>query len=277
MTTASPASTLTDNGRVYTARHSAAARNAFEYLLAAPEHPAEERRPEPPPDPGQDRTLPPDPETLAHRPTPRHHHHRAPSQLDASASHYNDHRPHRALDRQHPRQRLRAPPPKATPRRTPTTAATTGSATTTSTPTGRSASAAPAACTTSASAPPTAANASSPSPTTPPSPSSTSTPAKSSPPTHIDPDRSLLAQHNNKSPADGRALVHDVTYVATHDVTYVATHHTVDLRGLEPLTPCMPCRCATSCATGPDAPPRAEATRLDYYIDSDASTGDGCR
>ena len=26
---------------------------------------------------------------------------------------------------------------------------------------------------------------------------------------------------------------------------------TVDLRGLEPLTPCMPCRCATSCATGP--------------------------
>ena len=30
----------------------------------------------------------------------------------------------------------------------------------------------------------------------------------------------------------------------------------VDLRGLEPLTPCMPCRCATSCATGPDAAPR---------------------
>src|SRR6218665_927149 len=28
----------------------------------------------------------------------------------------------------------------------------------------------------------------------------------------------------------------------------------VDLRGLEPLTPCMPCRCATSCATDPDAP-----------------------
>lgn len=26
----------------------------------------------------------------------------------------------------------------------------------------------------------------------------------------------------------------------------------VDLRGLEPLTPCMPCRCATSCATDPD-------------------------
>ena len=26
----------------------------------------------------------------------------------------------------------------------------------------------------------------------------------------------------------------------------------MDLRGLEPLTPCMPCRCATSCATAPD-------------------------
>jgi hypothetical protein len=25
----------------------------------------------------------------------------------------------------------------------------------------------------------------------------------------------------------------------------------VDLRGFEPLTPCMPCRCATSCAIGP--------------------------
>ncbi len=26
----------------------------------------------------------------------------------------------------------------------------------------------------------------------------------------------------------------------------------VELRGLEPLTPCMPCRCATSCATAPN-------------------------
>jgi hypothetical protein len=29
----------------------------------------------------------------------------------------------------------------------------------------------------------------------------------------------------------------------------------VELRGLEPLTPCMPCKCATSCATAPKAPP----------------------
>ena len=30
-----------------------------------------------------------------------------------------------------------------------------------------------------------------------------------------------------------------------------AEPHRVELRGLEPLTPCMPCRCATSCATAP--------------------------
>ncbi len=30
------------------------------------------------------------------------------------------------------------------------------------------------------------------------------------------------------------------------------TRLNVELRGLEPLTPCMPCRCATSCATAPD-------------------------
>src|SRR5688572_26445883 len=30
----------------------------------------------------------------------------------------------------------------------------------------------------------------------------------------------------------------------------------VELRGLEPLTPCMPCRCATSCATAPYIDPR---------------------
>ncbi len=44
-----------------------------------------------------------------------------------------------------------------------------------------------------------------------------------------------------KSPADGRAL----------DLNDDPTHHMVELRGFEPLTPCMPCRCATSCATAP--------------------------
>src|SRR5690625_2970641 len=33
----------------------------------------------------------------------------------------------------------------------------------------------------------------------------------------------------------------------------VATHHRVELRGFEPLAPCMPCRCATNCATAPRA------------------------
>src|SRR3954454_21115684 len=36
----------------------------------------------------------------------------------------------------------------------------------------------------------------------------------------------------------------------------------VDLRGLEPLTPCMPCRCATSCATGPSASEEDSTTLL---------------
>ena len=31
----------------------------------------------------------------------------------------------------------------------------------------------------------------------------------------------------------------------------VSRTSSVELRGLEPLTPCMPCRCATSCATAP--------------------------
>ena len=34
-------------------------------------------------------------------------------------------------------------------------------------------------------------------------------------------------------------------------VRHVTTSEMVDLRGLEPLTPCMPCRCATSCAIDP--------------------------
>ncbi len=32
----------------------------------------------------------------------------------------------------------------------------------------------------------------------------------------------------------------------------IPADYPVELRGLEPLTPCMPCRCATSCATAPD-------------------------
>ena len=39
--------------------------------------------------------------------------------------------------------------------------------------------------------------------------------------------------------------------LAPNDVRCSSTSNLVDLRGLEPLTPCMPCRCATSCATDP--------------------------
>lgn len=38
---------------------------------------------------------------------------------------------------------------------------------------------------------------------------------------------------------------------ASTDVRSSSTSSIVDLRGFEPLTPCMPCRCATSCATDP--------------------------
>ena len=40
-----------------------------------------------------------------------------------------------------------------------------------------------------------------------------------------------------------------------HDGNGSSKPRLVDLRGLEPLTPCMPCRCATSCATGPNIAP----------------------
>ena len=59
----------------------------------------------------------------------------------------------------------------------------------------------------------------------------------------------------------------------TGDVVGLNNDLLVDLRGLEPLTPCMPCRCATSCATGPSLP--FEATPQDYYIAADASNRAG--
>ena len=45
---------------------------------------------------------------------------------------------------------------------------------------------------------------------------------------------------------------------------------TVELRGLEPRTPCMPCRCATSCATAPyfcfsGQIPRSNLTRVMHF------------
>ena len=143
-----PASTLTDNGRVYTARFGGG-RNAFEYLLAALGITQKNGHPFHPQTQGkverfhqtQKRWLAAQPPaaTLAD----------LQAQLDAFREHYNEHRPNRAVQRRTPGQAYRALP-KAGPAAAPP--ATTGCATTTSTPAARSASAGPAACTTSASA-----------------------------------------------------------------------------------------------------------------------------
>src|SRR5690606_14147342 len=96
---------------------------------------------------------------------------------------------------------------------------------------GTSASAAPAACTTSASDATTPANPSSRSPTRPPSQSSTSTPARSSASTASTPPEATGATNSNHpddGPRNDRCL-------ATYE-TYVARHHMVPLEGLEPPT-----------------------------------------
>jgi transposase InsO family protein len=108
-----PASTLTDNGSVYTSRFTGG-RNAFEYLLAilgvrqkngSPGHPQTQGKTE-----RFHQTLQ---RWLAARPpactlTELHH------QLDDFREHYNEHRPHRALARSTPGQAYRATP-KALP------------------------------------------------------------------------------------------------------------------------------------------------------------------
>jgi transposase InsO family protein len=108
-----PASTLTDNGRIYTARFGGG-RNAFEYLLAllgvrqkngSPGHPQTQGKIE-----------------RFHQTLQRWLRARPPAsdlpelqrQLDAFREHYNEHRPHRALDRATPAAAYRATP-KAIP------------------------------------------------------------------------------------------------------------------------------------------------------------------
>jgi transposase InsO family protein len=108
-----PASTLTDNGRVYTARFGGG-RNAFEYLLpllgvkqknGSPGHPQTQGKIE-----RFHQTLK---RFLAAQPTAA----TSPqlqSQLDTFRQHYNEHRPHRARDRATPGDAYRATP-KALP------------------------------------------------------------------------------------------------------------------------------------------------------------------
>jgi transposase InsO family protein len=107
-----PASTLTDNARIYTARFGGG-RNAFEYLLpllgirqknGSPGHPQTQGKIE--------RFHQTQKRWLAARPTPRtttelQH------QLDEFREHYNEQRPHRALDRATPDHAYRATPKTA--------------------------------------------------------------------------------------------------------------------------------------------------------------------
>ena len=179
-----PASTLTDNGMVFTTRLSGGkgGRNGFETELRRLGVDPEELPPQPPHHLRQGRTLPADPEEVAPRPTrPAHHPRRAasparPLRRRATTSH----RPHRSLAAPgHPRHRLHQPDPKPPPATAPTTP-TTGSATTASTRPARSPCATAATSTPSASAEPTPEPASSCSSTTSTSASSTPPPANSS-------------------------------------------------------------------------------------------------
>jgi transposase InsO family protein len=108
-----PASTLTDNARIYTARFGGG-RNAFEYLLptlgvrqknGSPGHPQTQGKIE-----RLHQTLK---RWLAARP-PARTLAELQEQLDAFREHYNEHRPHRALARNTPGQAYRATP-KAQP------------------------------------------------------------------------------------------------------------------------------------------------------------------
>ncbi|NUU08656.1 IS481 family transposase, partial [Leifsonia sp. C5G2] len=111
-----PASTLTDNGRVYTARFGGG-RNAFEYLLpllgvtqknGSPSHPQTQGKIE--------RFHQTQKRWLAARPAATTLTD-LQTQLDAFREHYNEHRPHRALNRQTPSQAYQATP-KALPAET---------------------------------------------------------------------------------------------------------------------------------------------------------------
>ena len=163
-----PASTLTDNGRVYTARFGGG-KNAFEYLLTAlgitqkngsGGHPQTQGKVE--------RLHQTQKRWLAQQP-PAATLAQLQTQLDGSATSTTTSDPtvpSTAAHQQPPTPRYPRPaPPSTHPARF-----TTGCATTPSTPGAKSASDAPAGCTTSVSDTPTAAPRSSPSPTKPPQP-----------------------------------------------------------------------------------------------------------
>jgi transposase InsO family protein len=127
-----PASTLTDNGRVYTARFGGG-RNAFEYLLAILGVRQKNGSPGRPQTQGKTERFHQTLERwLRARPLAR----TLPElqrQLDEFREHYNEQRPHRALHRRTPGDAYRATP-KPPPPATDTPPATTACATTASTP-----------------------------------------------------------------------------------------------------------------------------------------------
>ena len=114
-----PASTLTDNGMVYTARLAGGrgGRNGFETRTAPTGHRPEELPTQPPHHLRQGRAVPADDEEVAARPTrPAHHHRRAPDPPRPLRDEYNHRRPHRSLPhRATPATALRPAMPKATP------------------------------------------------------------------------------------------------------------------------------------------------------------------
>ena len=111
-----PARTLTDNGTVYTTRPISATPGRSERTLALMGVRQSNGRPYPPPDAGQDRTLPPHPEAMALRPPPASSIDELNEQLAEFQHVYNEERPHRALGRRTPEKRTA---PRARPCPTP--------------------------------------------------------------------------------------------------------------------------------------------------------------
>jgi transposase InsO family protein len=108
-----PASTLTDNGRVYTARHGGGC-NAFEYLLAAMRITQKNGRPHHPQTQGKVERFHQTLKKWLTRQPPATTIPELQTQLDTFRTTYNEHRTHRALNRKTPGQTYRATP-KATP------------------------------------------------------------------------------------------------------------------------------------------------------------------
>ena len=108
-----PASTLTDNGRVYTARHGGGC-NAFEYLLAAMRITQKNGRPHHPQTQGKVERFHQTLKKWLTRQPPATTITELQTQLDTFRTTYNEHRTHRALNRKTPGQTYRATP-KATP------------------------------------------------------------------------------------------------------------------------------------------------------------------